>query len=106
MTSETYKLVREAICKKKHVIATYDNCHRELCPHKIGWKKGKPQALFYQFAGHTSSGEIKVPTEGSWKCLTIAKLTNVSLRDGEWYTGEIKYGNGDCIDEIDLEVDY
>lgn len=106
MQSEAYKLVRDAVCNKMQVVATYDGYRRELCPHKIGWKNGKPQALFYQFAGHTSSGEIKVPTAGSWKCMAIAKLQDVSVREGEWYTGEIKYGNGDCIDDIDVEVDY
>ena len=44
-----YEMIRQAILDKDIVIATYDGHAREMCPHVIGMKNGRPQALFYQF---------------------------------------------------------
>lgn len=106
MSSSTYQVIRNAILNKQQIIATYDNHHREMCPHVIGQKNGTEQALFYQFAGDTSKGPIKEQSKNNWRCITISKLTNVSARDGEWFT----FGNhsmpSTCVDVIDVEVAY
>lgn len=53
---DTYALIREAIQRKQQVLATYDGHAREMCPHVLGTKDGRRQALFYQFGGTSSSG--------------------------------------------------
>lgn len=106
MNSKTYQIIRNAIANKQQVIAIYDNYHREMCPHAIGHKNGVEQALFYQFAGDTSKGPIVEQSRNNWRCITISKLQNVFVRDGEWHTYENHSRPNTCIDVIDLEVDF
>jgi hypothetical protein len=51
---EIYSMVREAIIYKDVVVAGYRGHVREMCPHVIGKKNGRPQALLYQFSGGSS----------------------------------------------------
>jgi hypothetical protein len=106
MSSSIYQIIRNAILNKQQVIATYDGCLREMCPHVIGHKNGTEQALCYQFAGNTSKGPIKEQSKNNWRCITISKLTNVSVKDGEWYTFENHSRPSTCVDTIDVEVAY
>ena len=106
MSSSIYQVIRNAILNKQQVIATYDGFHREMCPHVIGLKSGIEQALFYQFAGDTSKGPIREQTKNNWRCITISKLTNVSVKDGEWHTFESHSRPSTCVDTIDVEVAY
>jgi hypothetical protein len=57
--SNTYNAIRNAIANKQQVVATYKGHVREMCPHVIGTKNGREQALFYQFGGTSSSGPKK-----------------------------------------------
>lgn len=98
-----YQIVRQAIIDKKQIIATYTGHVREMCPHAIGTKNGREQALFFQFAGGSSSG---LPPEGEWRCIPIAGLSNVSVKDGPWHTGANHSKVQSCVDTIDVEVDY
>jgi hypothetical protein len=82
--ADVYEIVREAILGKRQVVATYDDHEREMCPHAIGTKNGRAQAIFFQFAGGSSKG---LPADGEWRCLAIDGLTSVTMRDGEWHTG-------------------
>ena len=106
MNSSTYQVIKNSILNKQQVFATYDNFQREMCPHVIGTKDGVEQALFYQFGGYSSKGRITEQTKNNWRCITISKLTNVSVKDGEWFT----FGNHSmpsfCVDTIDVEVAY
>ena len=58
-----YEIVKDAIQNKKIVLAMYDGYERIMCPHVLGTKKGRHQALFYQFAGGSRSGLSRL--EGS-----------------------------------------
>jgi hypothetical protein len=100
----TYQIIADAIRNKKQVIAMYQGHIRELCPHAIGTKNGREQALFYQFGGHSSSGAIVPGSSKNWKCLAINGLSNVSVRDGEWHTGNNHSTAQTCVDWIDVEV--
>lgn len=104
MKESIYDIIRSAIKNKQQVTATYQEHVRELCPHVIGTKNGREQALFYQFGGTSSKGEI-TPEQGAWRCLLIADLSNVSVRNGDWYTGANHSRPQTCVDKIDLEVE-
>ena len=105
MSTET--LIVDAIRNKKQVTAYYDDHYREMCPHVIGYKSDKLQALFYQFGGESSSG---LPPEGQWRCMEVDGLSQVDVvdGDGEWYTGESHTRLQTCVDldQIIEEVDY
>jgi hypothetical protein len=81
----------------------YGDYRREMCPHAIGTKGGRQQALFFQFGGSSSRG---LPPEGEWRCLPIAGLSEVVAVDGEWWTGATPTQAQTCVDVIDLETDY
>ncbi len=100
---DDYALVRQAILDKDQIIATYDGHIREMCPHVIGTKAGRPQALFFQFGGSSKSG---LPPGGEWRCLEIALLSDVRALPGGWHTGAGHTQPQTCVDEIDLEVVY
>ena len=106
MPSQTYNTIREAIAKKQQVVATYNGYIREMCPHVIGYKDGKEQALFYQFAGESSSGPIVDGSEKNLRCIPIAGLSNISVRDGDWHTSTNHSRRQTCVDRVDLEVEY
>lgn len=95
----TYDLVKQAIQGKKQIHAYYKDYLRQMCPPAIGWKNGKAHALFYQFAGHSGSGNLP-----QWRCMDLDELTNVSIVAGSWHTG---YGHSQaqtCVDQVDAEV--
>ena len=87
------------------MIATYNGHRREMCPHVIGTKNGRRQALFYQFGGTSSSGgRIKPGSTQNWRCIPVDGLTNVEVREGEWHTASNHSVPQTCVDIIDLEV--
>lgn len=102
--SENYNLIRQAIMRKQQVIAEYNGHRRELCPHAIGTKNGREQALFVQFGGSSASG--LGTAEANWRCIPVDGLRNVSIRTGKWHTADNHSQPQTCIDEIDIEVDH
>ncbi|MGS1319406.1 hypothetical protein [Stenotrophomonas geniculata] len=56
----TYAIVRQAILDKHQITAVYDGYYREMCPHAIGEKNGKEQALFYQFGEKPVRARLRI----------------------------------------------
>ena len=102
--SDVYSIVREAIIHKQQIIATYRGLDRELCPHVIGMKRGKPQALFYQFGGDSRTGLEPYGSMLNWRCMLIYELRDVIAREGEWHTAPRHSRPRECVDDIDVEV--
>jgi len=103
----SYQLVRQAILERKAIQATYSGLYREMCPHVLGTKDGKPQGLFYQFGGESSSRPIQ--PDGSpvnWRCIEIAKLSNVTLHETTWHTAPNHSRPQTCVGMVDVEVTY
>lgn len=103
-----YDVIRQAIAEKKQITAIYDGLPREMCPHVIGTnKEGDQQCLFYQFAGQSSRGIFALTDPNAfqnWRCLKIAKLSNVQAREGKWYSISRHTRSQVCVAKIDLEV--
>lgn len=98
---DTYSLIAQAIRNREQVIATYDGYQRYMCPHILGVKAGRRQALFFQFAGGSKSG---LPAGGAWRCIPVDALNDVRIQKGEWHTGTSAGGRMTCVDSIDVEV--
>jgi len=104
--SNVYDVVRNAIATKQIIYANYQGYDREMCPHVIGRnKEGREQALFYQFAGETSTGRITEDAPKNWRCIPLDGLTNVTSKPGPWRTYENHSRTQTCVVEIDLEVE-
>lgn len=100
---DPYTLVKQAILDQAQVIATYRGHRREMCPHVIGTKDGRRQALFFQFAGGSSSG---LPPGGEWRCIPVDQLTDVVAQPGEWHTSTGHSKPQTCVDYVDAEIPY
>lgn len=99
--TDVYELIRGATLAKRQVVATYQGHRRELCPHVLGWKKGRRHALFFQFGGGSAS---KLPPCGDWRCIPVDGLQDVFVRDGPWHTGVSHENPERCVDTIDVEA--
>lgn len=102
--SSNYDLIYKAIEERLQVTAYYQGHYREMCPHSLGTKHGKHQALFYQFGGASSKGPITVGSTLNWRCIPIDGLTDVSLQKGPWHTASNHSQAQTCVDHIDIEV--
>lgn len=103
-----YQTIRQAILEKKQVVAMYDGLRREMCPHVIGTKNGREQALFYQFGGQSSQEVFPVDhpqAYRNWRCMFIDQLTLVEVRGGPWYSISPHTRPQTCVDQVDVEVE-
>ena len=98
-----YELIKYAIQNKKQVTAMYEGRYREMCPHNLGTKLGRQQAMFYQFGGDSSKGPI-TPANAQWRCMQLDKLTHLEVKDGLWFTGDNHSRPQTCVDRIEYEV--
>ncbi len=99
--NDVYQLIREATLARRQVVATYKGHRRELCPHVLGWKNGRRQALFFQFGGGSASA---LPTGGDWRCIPVDGLEDVVVRTGLWHTGVGHQHPERCVDTIDVDA--
>ena len=104
MATETYELIRRAVLNKEQVIATYQGRRREMCPHFLGVKDGRPQGLFYQFGGTSSSGLGPHGSDQNWRCIPISGLIEVSIKAGAWHTAATSREQT-CVDVIDVQAE-
>ena len=99
MPSRVYTLFRNAILAEQQVTCVYEGRYRELCPHIIGTdKSGGEAVLAWQFAGE-SSGQLP-----QWRCLRLAHVSDVSLRQGRWHEGGSHRTEQTCVSDIDLDI--
>ncbi len=101
MPSRTYELFRTAILERKQVVCTYRGFRREVCPHILGYTRGREMALTYQFAGQSASG---LPPGGEWRCLSLAEVRDIRLRKGRWCTGTRHTRVQACVEIVDIDV--
>ena len=100
-----YATVRAAIENRDSISATYDGHERELTPHAIGMKRGRRQAICYQFGGTTSSGRLgPIGSADNWRCIGIEKLQDIRTIKGVWHTSDDHERPQSCLDLIDADV--
>jgi len=104
MPSSTYDLFAQAMAERKQILCAYGGHRRELCPIILGHSQGQEKALTYQFAGESES---RLPPGGCWKCLFLAKVSNVRLRDRPWNAGGSHTQHNRpqrCVEDVDIDV--
>jgi hypothetical protein len=101
-----YETVKDAILNRKIITATYKDRVRVMCPHTLGTKRGRQQALFYQFAGESNSGLGPEGDPENWRCMFLDELYGVTSQDakGVWHTAPNHSRPQTCVDHIDVEV--
>jgi hypothetical protein len=101
MPSRNYQLFAEAMRQRKQLVCIYAGYRRELCPIILGHSQGEEKALAFQFAGESRSG---LPPGGEWRCLFLAKASEIRLRAGPWRNGLSHRQPQGCVAEVDLDV--
>jgi hypothetical protein len=101
MPSLTYKLFEQAMRGRQQIVCKYGGHRRELCPVILGHSQDQEKALTFQFGGGSSSG---LPRGGEWRCLWLAKVSDVELRDGPWFAGASHSQPQGCVEVVDLDV--
>lgn len=102
MPSVAYVLFLEAMRKRRQIVCTYRGHRRELCPILLGHRGGEEVSLTFQFGGESNSA---LPPGGQWRCLSLADVENIVLREGEWHEGTTQLGNRQsCMTEVDYDV--
>jgi hypothetical protein len=99
MPSSTYRLFAQAMAERKQVVCTYQGYRRELCPIILGHTGGEERALTYQFAGESRSKRLP-----EWKCLQLARVSEVELRDGPWRAGSSHRQRQACVADVEFDV--
>jgi hypothetical protein len=102
MPTTTYQLFRQAMAERKQIVCLYQGRRRELCPIILGLTEGQEKALTYQFGGD-SSKPLRSPRE-RWRCLTLAEVSAVELRDGPWHSGGTHSAAQTCVAEVHYDV--
>jgi hypothetical protein len=101
MSSLTYQSFAQAMAGRKQIVCEYEGHIRELCAIILGHSKGHEKALTFQFGGQSRSG---LPPGGEWRCLWLAKVSNVQLRDGPWHAGRRHTEPQGCVEAVDLDI--
>ena len=101
---DTYRMVLRAILRRQQVIATYRGRRRKMCPHVLGLKSDRPQALFYQFGGESSAGLGREGSSSNWRCMFLDELEDVEVRPGRWHTASNYSRTQVCVGEMDVAV--
>jgi len=101
MATRNYALFERSMRLRKPLYCMYDGFPRELCSIILGHSQGQETALTYQFAGQSSRG---LPPGGQWRCLRLAKISDVQLRDGPWIVGSSHTQPQGCVEVVDLDV--
>jgi hypothetical protein len=87
--------------RRAQVVCTYQGYQRELCPVVLGWTDGHEKALTFQFGGGSKKG---LKPGGEWRCLNLGEVTDVSLREGRWISGDSHQASQVCVKDVDLDV--
>lgn len=101
MGSPDYQLCFGAILGRRQMLFSYRGRPREVCPHVLGYTKGKEMLLAYQFAGETTGF---LPRGGEWRCFQVAEMHSIELREGAWHSGDKHSDRHSCVDDVDLDV--
>jgi hypothetical protein len=102
MASATYELFLRAMREKRQIVCVYQGHRREVCPILLGRTGLEEKSLAFQFGGATSDGAIRPP--GDWKCLRLAEVRDVVLRDGPWHAGDGHSTRASCMKMVEYDV--
>jgi len=100
-----FSLIEKAIRGRLQIVATYKGHQRQMCPHVLGWKDGRLQCLFYQFAGWSRTGLAGFGSPENWRCIPVDDLQSATAVRGPWHTAA-NYSQMEqcCVDKVVVSV--
>ncbi len=83
----------------------YHGHDRIVCPHALGWKRGRIVALVYQCGGTTSGGVLPTDPRQRWRSLLLDDIEQAGLIDGAWQSADNYSVETIPIDTVMLAAD-
>jgi hypothetical protein len=103
---EIYRLIRNAVTRRKPISALYDGLPRSLCPHRLGRNSaGQSRVLGYQYGGDSSSRLEPSGSPANWRCMNVEKFSRVELLDEVWHTAPNHSRPQTCIVDVDVDAE-
>jgi hypothetical protein len=78
-----YETLKKAITYRLNVRILAGGRSRDISPHALGVKGGKPRLLAYQYDGTSASG---LAPGGQWRTFFLDEISLASPIGGEWHT--------------------
>ena len=77
-----------ALRARRPIQVSYHGRCRLICPHALGWQRGRPMVLGYQTGGQTSTGVLPADPCKRWRCMYIDEIERVTTADpsSPWQT--------------------
>jgi hypothetical protein len=99
--SDTYRILAYALESRTPLACSYGGHARVICPIILGHSGEEEMALVYQIAGRTSRGRLREP---QWKCLALARLTDLAPADAPWISGRAHSQPQHCVTAVDYDI--
>jgi len=104
----TWAALEAALRGRRPVRVSYHGRERLLCPHALGWHKGRPMLLGYQTGGQTSTGALPADPRQRWRCLYIDEIDHIVAENTAccWATAD-NYNSSHpfpAIDEVTIAI--
>jgi hypothetical protein len=99
-----HAVLMQASREKRCVELRISGATRRICPHALGFKKGSPRVLAFQYEGTSISG---LAPGGQWRAFFIAEIEAAALIDGGWRSGPSFIAKAEvCLDRIEYRVHF
>jgi hypothetical protein len=99
-----WDILERALTERRAIKASYHGHDRILCPHALGWRKGRAKVLVYQSDGTTSIGALPPDTRQRWRSMFVDEIEHATIIDDTWHTAENYVPQSNGIDELALHV--
>ncbi len=99
-----WAVIEQALLERRPVQARYHGHHRLLCPHALGWHRGRPKVLAYQGDGTTSQGTLTVDPRQRWRSMFVDEIQDAVITDEPWQTADNYSSATAGISDLHLDV--
>jgi hypothetical protein len=103
----TWEPLEIALRQRQAVWVSYHGLQRLICPHALGWKRGRAMLLAYQSGGQTTNGALPADPRKRWRCLFVDEVDHVAVdRTTQWESAS-NYNHSrpfSAIDDVTVAV--
>jgi hypothetical protein len=99
-----WTLLEQALSQRRTIKARYHGAERILCPHALGWKRGRAKVLVYQSAGATTTGALPAATNQRWRSMFVDEIEDPTITDDQWQTADNYTPHTNGIDTLALAL--
>ena len=96
------EMLKRAMTLKQCVRVVAEGRARDICPHALGFKEGRPRLLAFQYQGGSASG---LAAGGQWRAFFVGDIASATIIEGGWHTGPNFVAKAEaCLDRIEFRV--